>query len=260
MSHNVTVQGASYENVPSVILPKTGGGSATFYGEVSPFILRQDAEKIKTYTYDKLIVEDEDVTFPAYGTSATSLKASENLSPTLTISYADYDYRIIQRFLATPVYKDGTAIATGRLEYWIGCYVYDLVEIPANSFKAASGKLYGSRTSGHYQCGQFYREIYWTSTSAITAYGTAAYGVYMTPQSPSISSSTETIKSPILYIRGHSTYFRSAVWNTIKDVRYQYVIDVYRAPKNNLNLDGFESRQQALHIIDCVNNNNGTLT
>ena len=31
MAQNVTVQGASYSDVPAVILPKTGGGSATFY-------------------------------------------------------------------------------------------------------------------------------------------------------------------------------------------------------------------------------------
>jgi len=30
MAQNVTVAGASYSNVPSVVLPKTGGGSATF--------------------------------------------------------------------------------------------------------------------------------------------------------------------------------------------------------------------------------------
>lgn len=31
MAQNVTVQGASYSAVPSIILPKTGGGSAQFY-------------------------------------------------------------------------------------------------------------------------------------------------------------------------------------------------------------------------------------
>ena len=30
MAQNVTVAGASYPDVPSIVLPKTGGGSATF--------------------------------------------------------------------------------------------------------------------------------------------------------------------------------------------------------------------------------------
>lgn len=35
MAQNVTVAGASYENVPAVNLPKTGGGTATFYDSAS---------------------------------------------------------------------------------------------------------------------------------------------------------------------------------------------------------------------------------
>ena len=31
MSKNVTLMGASYSNVPSVILPQTGGGNAQFF-------------------------------------------------------------------------------------------------------------------------------------------------------------------------------------------------------------------------------------
>ena len=224
------------------------------------FVIRPDAELLQTYSYDKWIHEDEGITIPAYTTSDTTLKASASLSPTLSFNYDDYDYRILQRFLATPIYADGTAVAIGRVEYWLGCYVYDLVEIPKNLFIAANGTKYGSRTSGHYQCGQFYRECYWSSATALTAYATAAYGPVMAPTSPAISSTTETIKSPSLKIRGHSTYFRSARWAELSDIRYQYVIDVYRVPKDSLNVQAFESRQQALHIIDCVNNNNGKLT
>lgn len=33
MAQNVTVQGASYSDVPAVTLPKTGGGTATFIDE-----------------------------------------------------------------------------------------------------------------------------------------------------------------------------------------------------------------------------------
>ena len=69
-----------------------------------------------------------------------------------------------------------------------------------------------------------------------------------------------TVKSPALSTRGHTTYFTSTYMNAVTDVRYQYVIDVYRAPKNNFDLDGWGNAQNLLHVIDCVNNNNGTLT
>lgn len=39
MAQNITIMGASYSDVPAVTLPKTGGGTATFY----------DGEEIITY-------------------------------------------------------------------------------------------------------------------------------------------------------------------------------------------------------------------
>lgn len=33
MAQNITIMGASYSDVPAVTLPKTGGGTATFYDE-----------------------------------------------------------------------------------------------------------------------------------------------------------------------------------------------------------------------------------
>lgn len=228
-------------------------------GALTPYTIRSDAELVRTYTYDQMLVEDEGIAIPSYTTTAKTLKASASLSPTIAADLSNYDYRIAERFLAIPQYKDGTAIATGRLEYWEGCVMYDLVEIPANSYITASGKAYTSRTTSFYQSGAFYREFYWSSTSAVTVYSTNSYGIYMVSTAPS-GSTTLTIKSPALTIRGHATYFRSAVWSTIEDIRYQYVIEVYRAPRGSLNIDGWGSRQLTLHILNDINNNDGTLT
>ena len=225
-----------------------------------PYGIRPDAEIIKTYTFDQMLVEDLEVAIPAYSTTAKTLVASENLSPTITVALADYDYRVIVRMLAYPTYKEGTAIATGRLDYWEGTLMYDLVSVPANTFESFAGKKYATRSSSVYQSGAYYRELYYSSASAVTVYATAAYGIYMVSTAPAISSSTFTIKSPTLNIRGHATYLRSAVWSTLEDIRYQYVIDVLRAPKGNLNIDGWGSFQSTLHIVDCALNNQGKLT
>lgn len=48
--------------------------------------------------------------------------------------------------------------------------------------------------------------------------------------------------------------------NATTDIRYQYIIDVYRSPKNNLNIDGFGIYTQADHIVDCVYSTNQKLT
>ena len=233
------------------------GGSAILV----PYAVRPDAELIHTVTYDKLLVEDLEIAIPAYSTTAKTLVASASLSQTVAMNQDAYNYIVVQRLLAYPIYKQGTAIATGRLEYWLEAINYDLVEIPANTLKSMGGaKSYGPRITGVFQGGAFYREIYWSSASALTTYSTNAYGIYMTATSPSATSTAITLKTPALMIRGHATYLRSAVWSTIEDIRYQYIIQVYRAPKGNLNLDGWGDRQGVFHIVDCIDNNGGTLT
>lgn len=234
------------------------GGSAILV----PYAVRPDAELVHTVTYDKLLVEDLGQTMPAYSTTAKTLVASASLSPTVAMNQDAYNYIVAQRLLAYPIYREGTAIATGRLEYWLEAINYDIIEVPGNTFKSMANpsKALTSRTVAVFQGGAFYREIYWTNTSTITSYSTNAYGVYMTATAPSATNTAITLKSPALMIRGHATYLRSAVWSTIEDVRYQYVIQVYRAPKGNLNLDGWGDRQGVFHIVDCIDNNSGTLT
>jgi hypothetical protein len=43
------------------------------------------------------------------------------------------------------------------------------------------------------------------------------------------------------------------------DIRYQYICELYKAPKGGMNVDGWEHTNNASHIIDCWNNG-GTLT
>lgn len=233
----------------------TGGGSPVLV----PYAIRPDAELIQTYTYDKYINADEEVTIPAYTTTATSLKATENLSPTITLDYANYNYYIAVRTLSIPEYSL-TSKAKGRMEYNLSSYIYEIVEVPANTFVTLvdGTKMITSRTVAT-SAYTLVRAFYWTSASAITT-ASASYGPYQTPQTPSISSGVMTVKSPVLYVRGSTTYFVNTYMNALTDIRYQYVINVYRAPKSNLNIDGWGLEQEALHILDCVNNNNHKLT
>lgn len=223
-------------------------------------VLRSDAELVKKYNFDNLLVHDLEIAIPAYSTTAKTLVASASEATTVSMS-TSYDYQVYERLLAYPIYKEGTAIATGRVEYWLQAMIRDIVEISPNSFKSMNGsKSYGTRIYGIFQAGCFYRELYWSSASALTTYSTNAYGVYMTSTAPTVSGTTLTIKTPAIMIRGHSTYLRSAVWSTIEDIRYQWISEVWRVPKGNLNLDGWGARQSTYHIFDNIQNNGGTLT
>ena len=233
------------------------GTSALTLGTIRP-----DAELIQTYTYDKLINEDEEITIPAYTTTATTLKASVNLSPTISLDYANYNYYVLERFLTIPIYNDTVkdTKAKGRTEYCATSQLYEVAEIPANNFIALvdGTTKYTSRTL---TCTvqAFTRLLYWSSATAVTPYSTSAYGTYQAVTAPSVSSGVMTVKSPGLGIRGHTTYFTSTFMNGLSDIRYQYVIEVYRAPKNNLNLNGWGSFQNLQKVIDCVNTTNHNL-
>lgn len=251
----VTVPSATKLGGYANLVESIPSGSAV----LTPYPIRPDAELIQTYSYDKLINEDEEVTIPAYTTTATSLKATEELSPTITLDYTNYNYYLAVRTLSIPEYSV-TSKAAGRMEYHLTSYMYELVEIPANSFITLldNTKMITSRTIAA-SAYSMIRALYWSSGTAIKTASTS-YGVYQTPSAPSISSAVMTVKSPVLYVRGSTTYFTKTYMNALTDIRYQYVINVYRAPKNNLNIDGWGLEHQALHILDCVNSNTHKLT
>lgn len=218
---------------------------------LKPHVLRPDAELIETYSDDQWLVEDAGIELPAYSTTAKTLKASANLTPTIKMDYTAYDYYVVERTLAIPAYSADTK-AKGRNEFFASGYLYEIIDIPANSFVADGGKAITSRTVA--AAGQgLVRMLYWSSATAIALYTATTYGIAMGVTAPEISSGVLKIKSPTWLIRGNTTYLTSAMWALLTDIRFQYVIEVYRAPKANLNIDGWGTTQNYLHILGCKN-------
>lgn len=102
---------AKLDTYDDYIAQISGGGSNPLkFG-----VLRPDAELIKTFSYDKYIVEDEKVTLPAYNTTTQTLKASETLTETVATDLTTYNYYVLIRMLTIPKYNTN-AIAKGRFE------------------------------------------------------------------------------------------------------------------------------------------------
>ena len=226
---------------------------------LKPTVLRPDAQLVQTYTFDQMAVEDLKLTIPAYTTGATSLKATANLSPTITINLATETFFVVERFLTIPEYSI-TTLGKGRQEYTYCTYIYELARVPADAFKSMDGTKTITSASNIISTMSSFREIYWSSATALTAYGSNAYGCYQTPTAPAISGSTLTIKTPVLGIRGSTSYFTSTYMNAVTDIRYQYVIDVYKAPKQAMGIDGWITNEVVNHIIDCANSTTHKLT
>lgn len=225
-----------------------------------PYAIRPDAELIQSYTFDQYAVADLGLTIPAYTTTAQNLKTSTNLSPTVSVDLTKYRYIIAERFLTIPEYSVTTK-GKGRQEYTWCSYIYEITRANANEIATIidpTKKI--TSVQNLISTNTLFRLLYWSSSSAIALYASNGYGAYQTPTTPSVSGTTLTVKSPVLAVRGSTTYFTNTYMNALTDIRYQYVIDVYRAPMNNLNVDGWEQDQTLQHIIDCVNTSGHDLT
>ena len=226
---------------------------------LKPTVLRPDAELVKTFTYDKKAVADLELTIPGYNTGAQTLLAASNLSPTVTVNVDTETFFVVERFLTIPEYST-TSKAKGRAEYTYCTYIYELARIPANTVQTIDKSKAITSASNIINTMTSYRLLYWSSASAISLYATNAYGCYQTPTAPGLSGSTLTLKSPALGLRGSTTYFTSTFMNALTDIRYQYVIDVYKAPKQAMSIDGWITNTLVNHILECANSNTHKLT
>ena len=292
MAQNITLLGANYPSVPGVQLPKTGGGTALFTdvtpttasaadvaqgkiffdasgsqqtgtasgggggGSPKKFVMRPDAELVRTYSADYFVVADRGLTLPSYSTSSQTIVASETLSPNVTVDSTNYDYFVTMRGLSIPQYNTTTK-QKGRCDYTVTSYVYEPIVIPANDMHTIDGtKSYDVKNTMILNHNYTGRLLYWTSATAISTSSSASYGAYATGVAPSFGQ-TLTVKSPTCGIRGNTSYMTSAAWATMTDIRYQWIIEVWRAPSTEV--IGWEHTNAIRSILADVRNG-GTLT
>ena len=234
-----------------------GGGGALKMG-----VLRPDAELVKSWTYDKMIVADEGKTIPAYSTSARTLLSEAELTPTQQCDFSTYDYYIMMRSVAWPIYD--TEFVIGEYSQQLFTYtsrVYEVLNIPPNTIAAKDGSKYSNWiVSPFQQCG-YELFFYQSKSSGGIFYSTTLYGAFAEIQSPSVSNNTSfSIKSPRLKLTGSASYFTSDVYSHITDIRYQYVIELYRVEKGAANIDGWGLQSQTMHVLDCIQSESGKLT
>lgn len=226
--------------------------------------IRPDAELVTNFTYDRLWVNEDAKTIPAYTTQSTTIYTAAALTPTVALNLDNYNYYILFRCLTTPIYNDTTKSAA-RQDYSMTSAAYEIVDIPANTIQSISGTKFGTRASGVFATGAAYRMPYWSNATTIKLSTASSYGVHQTVAAPTLSSASSatpnlTIKSPNLIIRGSSTYFSSTHWEKMTDIRRQYVIEVYRSPKIGLNLNGWGIQSQLFYINNCAQSATHKLT
>lgn len=299
MAQSIQIAGASYPDVPSIVVPKVGSGTAIFadpsgttatasdvaqgkyfltdqgvltQGTASGGggsttlkfgVLRPDATVVKTWSWDKWVVADEGLTIPAYSTAKTTFHASAALSDTYTINPVNYTYAVLYRVLAYPTYSISTK-GKGRFEYSMMSRFIEIKNVPENTLHSLvdTTKYAAASAASVTAQNSFATGAYWSGSSTFTSTTSSNLGTYIDiPTTPvSISSNVVTITSPLMGVGGSASYLTSTYMNAITDIRYQYIIELYRSTRANSNVDGFNAASQLYHIIDCVNSANHTLT
>ena len=181
---------------------------------------------------------------------------STNLQTVLP-DYVAYDYEVLLRFLAIPKYATEST-ANYRQCYHFGAYVFEITEIPSQTIAWGSSTMNGARVN--VKLCQQYWSVYWY-TNVLQA-NVQQYGAYIAGFSPTVATTTGgniTVKSPALMLCGGTNYFPQSQWNDLTDVRYQYVLELYRTAKGAA-YDGYSIKSQFIHTIECAQSASGTLT
>ena len=205
-----------------------------------------------------MLVADLGIALSAYSTKAKTFVTGATLAPTITMDFANYNYYVIMRGLGIPQYNTGTKQA-GRCDYCASAYLYEVVQIPSGEIVAVDGSKALGQSVVIQTNGSIGREVYWTSATAMAAATNVTYGTYVLSQTPAISGTTLTVKAPNYGITGNTKQMTSAAWSHITDIRYQYVVEAYRAPKGK-GEDGWGLTSSMRHVLDCVRNHDGALT
>lgn len=242
-----------YQTLIDSALGSGGGGGG---GSAKLGVLRGDAELVQKWTYDKLAVEDEGYTIPAYTTAQQTVKAGQSVS----VSVADgYNYYLTARGIAYPVYSS-TSVGKGRQEVFVYSASYEVVNIPQAEFEADNGtKANGNETSSTVYASKYY-DLFWSGSSSLMASNNTISGASMSMSSNVyISNGMFNFSTPSLYLTGSSTQYNTTYWGYTTDIRYQYIIELYRVP-TDADVRGFNYLSQLAQANNCWKSDSKTLT
>ena len=184
MAQNITLLGASYSDVPGVTLPKTGGGTATFYDVSDTTAGAADVASGK-YFYTSAGVRTQGTSSGGGGSGLTLLKTTSlgalqtsstsaaDTGKTLTLTgYNDYDLLVVD--ISVDTTTNGRHTSTVSMVLLTGTSSVET----KNTYTVVSNK-WNSKLS--------------SSGTGSTRQSTTAYGVYVNAASVSGSTMTMTI-------------------------------------------------------------------
>ena len=224
MAQDIQIAGATFNAVPSIVVPVAGGGSATFVdpspttaaaadvasgklffsalGVLTPGTasgggggqyawLGSGAEKVAT-AINRAINLKNDTGYDSWSASTTAttlIAASTNPDYTLSADFNSYDYCFVTRGFIEPVYVSGTP-ATYRTHRVAQYYVTMCYGYPSNSAIAQVQADETGNSSNATTSTNLYIQYYYNNAGKLTARSATQCGPLYMSTYPTISSGT----------------------------------------------------------------------
>ena len=237
---DIVIAGNTYSNVPSIIIPKSGGGNAQFYEDTELFWLGKDAEFVSGQFYQK--VDTLDNTLLNGWTPSTTAKA---IVSSVTVSDAKFTASNVDEWAYYIFWECGVDIAyTGSPTqkalptFARALYIQNLVKRPSSYVNIQAGNC--NATTNQAALSYSFLRYYGTTTGSITYTWSASYGLYFGATAPTISDTTAvsptiTPKTPTLNARTSTTYMSATSCNAIDQANSKWWIKgtkIYRARRD----------------------------
>lgn len=207
MAQDITLLGASYFGVPSVLLPKSGGGQAKFIDEATWNWKSVEPKLIGTIATRSYTLANTDYDTWAASTTTKVLIATENAT-TFVADMANKSYALRWRWQIDVKHLDGVTLKAlpvyqcGEIWYLICRRPSNLTNLTANTFNG--NVAINTRSPAIME--------YYNSSGTHTMTYAASYGFYCGASAPTFSNSTAnsptvTVKTPTVNTRCSSSYF-----------------------------------------------------
>ena len=222
--------------------------------QMKRMILRPDAEVVESWTYDKLWIADEGNTLPAYDTVQHVLRDYEELNIEHEWDLDNYKYSLLNRSLVIPYYNTDE-IARGRTEWSSACSAYELTRFDGENFSTLVDptKSFNGNSTAWVSTGvQFPRTVYFSTSSNVSVYTTTSYGLWCIFTAPSYAGNVPKIMSPQFVFRCQANIFDQPFYEALTDIRFQYIIELWREPIGSLPYDGWVVTQAQDVIFDAI--------
>lgn len=185
-----------------------------------------------------------------WGTSNTSLRTAQNLSPDMSCDCENYDYIQVVKCRVTYDYGNWTPNSTMKQYALYSPYIVYAI---CNTYAAAVAETPNTVT---YATGNSDYQAYYAGPSG-DGFGAFQYGVYsasaVSPTVGSGSSLTRTVtwRKPIIYARGNNSYFTSTALANLDTSKsyYDSVVEVWRVDAGTC-----DRGNSAVSSINILNN------